>query len=92
MFEFWFGQRLRKKTITIQKCGFFGCEGLVAPRYFQQEPPPSVRSGSVDAVLCDLPFGRQHGSLEGNVALYPAVLPKDRRPITALQRGMEVRF
>uniref|UniRef100_A0A7S4BBR4 Ribosomal RNA large subunit methyltransferase K/L-like methyltransferase domain-containing protein n=1 Tax=Chrysotila carterae TaxID=13221 RepID=A0A7S4BBR4_CHRCT len=29
---------------------------------------------SVDAVICDLPFGRMHGSEEENVTLYPAVV------------------
>ena len=33
-----------------------------------------LRDGSVDVVLCDLPFGRQHGSVDGNMALYPVVL------------------
>ncbi|CAK9053808.1 THUMP domain-containing protein 3 [Durusdinium trenchii] len=30
--------------------------------------------GSVDVVLCDLPFGRQFGTLEENQTLYPAAL------------------
>ena len=33
----------------------------------------------VDVVLCDLPFGRQFGSLEENQSLYPAVLRELRR-------------
>jgi len=47
-----------------------------------------VRSGSVDAVLCDLPFGRQHGSPEGNVALYPAVLSEVMRVLRPAGRAV----
>lgn len=33
-----------------------------------------VASQSVDVVLTDLPFGKQHGSVEGNTSLYPLVI------------------
>ncbi|CAE8687150.1 unnamed protein product [Polarella glacialis] len=34
---------------------------------------------SVDAIVCDLPFGKQFGSEEGNVELYPAVVAEFHR-------------
>lgn len=36
-------------------------------------------TGSVDKLLCDLPFGQNHGSYEGNLKLYPAALTEFAR-------------
>eukprot|EP00931_Biecheleriopsis_adriatica_P077298 TRINITY_DN50886_c0_g1_i1.p1 TRINITY_DN50886_c0_g1~~TRINITY_DN50886_c0_g1_i1.p1 ORF type:complete len:448 (-),score=106.17 TRINITY_DN50886_c0_g1_i1:41-1273(-) len=33
-----------------------------------------LSDGSVDAIVCDLPFGKQYGSEEGNILLYPAAV------------------
>ena len=35
---------------------------------------PCLRPGSVDAILCDLPYGRMYGSQEANRELYPRAL------------------
>ncbi|CAK0803607.1 unnamed protein product [Prorocentrum cordatum] len=35
--------------------------------------------GSVDAIVCDLPFGRQHGTMESVALLYPAAVAEFRR-------------
>lgn len=40
-----------------------------------------VRDKAVDAIVCDLPFGKQFGSVEQNVALYPAVLDELKRVV-----------
>ena len=35
---------------------------------------PPLKPATVDVLLCDLPFGKMHGSVEGNRTLYPRVL------------------
>ena len=40
---------------------------------------PALRSGSVSAVVADLPFGKQHGSLEENITLYPQAFAQCER-------------
>eukprot|EP00445_Apocalathium_hangoei_P079380 CAMPEP_0204193270 /NCGR_PEP_ID=MMETSP0361-20130328/61530_1 /ASSEMBLY_ACC=CAM_ASM_000343 /TAXON_ID=268821 /ORGANISM="Scrippsiella Hangoei, Strain SHTV-5" /LENGTH=400 /DNA_ID=CAMNT_0051154453 /DNA_START=26 /DNA_END=1225 /DNA_ORIENTATION=- len=39
----------------------------------------SIPDASVDVVLSDLPFGRQHGTVEGNAELYPRLLKEAAR-------------
>ena len=48
-----------------------------------------LRAGTVDAVVSDLPFGRQHGSAEGNRSLYPSLLREIGRALCP-QRGRAV--
>ena len=49
-----------------------------------------LRDGSVDVILSDLPFGRQHGSVEGNLlTLYPRLLAEMGR-VLARGRGRAV--
>jgi tRNA G10 N-methylase Trm11 len=40
-----------------------------------------VRDASVDVLVCDLPFGKQHGTVEGNKELYPRVLSEAARVV-----------
>ncbi|KAK3258519.1 hypothetical protein CYMTET_32441 [Cymbomonas tetramitiformis] len=40
-----------------------------------------LRDASVDVVICDLPFGKMHGSVEGNVVLYPKMLDEAARVV-----------
>ena len=38
-----------------------------------------LRCGAVDKILCDLPFGQNHGTAKGNETLYPAALAEFAR-------------
>jgi len=38
-----------------------------------------LRDGTVDVLVCDLPFGKMHGCVEANRSLYPAVLAEAGR-------------
>ena len=40
-----------------------------------------VRAASVDVLLCDLPFGKMFGSVDGNRELYPKMLAEAARAV-----------
>jgi 23S rRNA G2445 N2-methylase RlmL len=40
-----------------------------------------LRAASVDVLVCDLPFGKQHGTVEANRSLYPRVLTETARVV-----------
>ncbi|CAK8998603.1 unnamed protein product [Durusdinium trenchii] len=62
-------ERSRKNSAVLEAAP---CASLSFGRSDARRLP--LKSSSVDAVLCDLPFGKQYGSEEDNLALYPAVL------------------
>jgi len=41
-----------------------------------------MADGSVDVILCDIPFGKKFGSYEENVVLYPVMLKEMKRVLT----------
>jgi 23S rRNA G2445 N2-methylase RlmL len=45
----------------------------------------------VDVLLCDLPFGKMHGSVEQNRTLYPAMLVSAASHVTLRVRGVTLR-
>mmetsp|Transcript_27383 Transcript_27383/g.52144 ORF Transcript_27383/g.52144 Transcript_27383/m.52144 type:complete len:469 (+) Transcript_27383:120-1526(+) len=40
-----------------------------------------LRDASVDVMLCDLPFGKMHGTVEGNQTLYPKMMCEAARVV-----------
>ena len=49
-----------------------------------------LAAGACDGIICDLPFGKQYGSVEGNQLLYPRVLAELARVLTRLPHGVMV--
>jgi len=40
-----------------------------------------LRAGCVDCIVCDLPFGKEYGSVDANRSFYPRVLEEARRVV-----------
>lgn len=38
-------------------------------------------NGCIDVMLCDMPFGKQYGSVEENILLYPQMLQEAARVV-----------
>ncbi len=61
------GRRINKAEEASQP-SFLHCDST------KKENWPTWLLGSVDVVIADLPFGKQHGSLSNNKIIYPLVL------------------
>ena len=49
-----------------------------------------VDDGGCDGIICDLPFGKQHGSRQDNTDLYPRALREFARVVTRRMHGVMV--
>ncbi|CAL1134105.1 unnamed protein product [Cladocopium goreaui] len=79
-------QQLERSTSNLKLLAADVAQSLSFARGDARALP--LETSSVDAILCDLPFGKQYGSEEDNLALYPAVLLEFRRVLRRTGRAV----